>query len=90
MSKKYCEICGKELSEVAGQDIPYCASCINRSNIKITQNNKGEKIMKNYIKLGFGAYIGWTLAKIAHKILGKALGVTAEKKKTETVESDKD
>lgn len=90
MSKKYCEICGKELSEIAGQDIPYCASCINRSNIKITPNNKGEKIMKNYIKLGFGAYIGWTLAKVAHKILGKALGVTAEKKKTETVESDKD
>ena len=90
MSKKYCEICGKELSVVAGQDIPYCASCINRSNIKITLNNKGEKFMKNYIKLGFGAYIGWTLAKVAHKILGKALGVTAEKKKTETVESDKD
>lgn len=46
--------------------------------------------MKNYIKLGFGAYIGWTLAKVAHKLLGKALGVTTEKKKTETVESDKD
>lgn len=89
MSTKYCEICGKELTVVAGQDIPYCASCINRSNIKIT-TNKGEKIMKNYIKLGFGAYIGWTLAKVAHKIVGKALGLTPEKKKTETVESDKD
>ena len=44
MSKKYCEICGKELSEIAGQDIPYCTSCINRSNIKITPNNKGEKL----------------------------------------------
>lgn len=90
MSTKYCEVCGKELSKTSGKDIPFCAACINRANIKITPNtNKGENFMKEYIKLGFGAYIGWTLAKVAHKIVGKALGVTAEKK-TETVESDKD
>ena len=46
MSTKYCEICGKELTVAAGQDIPYCASCINRSNIKIT-TNKGEKFMSS-------------------------------------------
>lgn len=90
MSTKYCEICGKELSTTAGNDIPFCAACINRANIKITPNNKGEIFMKEYIKLGFGVYIGWTLAKVARKVVGKALGLIPEKKKTETVESDKD
>lgn len=91
MSKKYCKVCGKELSETTGNDIPFCAACINRANIKNTPNtNKGEIFMKNYIKLGFGAYIGWTLAKVAHKIVGKALELTPEKTKNETVESDKD
>lgn len=90
MSKKYCEVCGKELPETADKDISFCATCINRANIKITPNSKGEKFMKEYIKLGFGVYIGWTLAKVARKIVGKALGVTAEKKKNEAVESDKD
>ena len=93
MSKKHCEICGKELSNTAGIDIPFRAACINRANVRITpktKNSKGEQFMKEYIKLGFGAYIGWTLAKVTRKIIGRALGVTSEKKKTETVESEKD
>ena len=93
MRKKYCEICGKELSETAGMDIPFCAKCINRANIKITpdiKNNKGEFFMKEYIKLGFGVYIGWTLAKVTRKMIGKALGVKSEKPKNETDESKKD
>ncbi len=93
MSKKHCEICGKELSETVGMDIPFCAECISRANIKNTpdiKNNKGEFFMKEYIKFGFGAYIGWTLAKATRKIIGKALGVKPEKSKNETVESEKD
>lgn len=93
MSKKYCKICGKELSKANGADIPFCAACISRANIRITtntKNNKGEHFMKEYIKLGFGVYIGWTLAKVARKIVGKALGVKVEKTKNETDESKKD
>lgn len=91
MSKKYCEICGKELSGTI-EDIQYCAACISRANIRITPNtkNKGERFMKEYIKLGFGVYIGWTLAKVTRKLVGKALGVKPEKSKNETDESKKD
>ena len=93
MNKKYCEICGKELSGTAGNDIPFCAKCINRANVRLTpntKNSKGEHFMKEYIKLGFGAYIGWTLAKVTRKLVGKALGLKPEKTKNETVESEKD
>lgn len=82
MSTKYCKICGKRLSETTGEDITFCAACISRANVRITpntKNNKGEHFMKEYIKLGFGVYIGWTLAKVTRKIVGKALGLKPEK-----------
>lgn len=90
MSKKYCEICGKELPR-AVDDTKFCAACISRANIRIKPNtNKGEISMKEYIKLGFGAYVGWTLARVARKIVGKALGFKPEKTQREAVEPDKD
>ena len=46
--------------------------------------------MKEYIKLGFGLYIGWTVAKAVHKMVGKALGATPENHKNDTDESTKD
>ena len=93
MSKKYCQICGNELSDMISDDISFCSECISRANIRITpntMNNKGEIFMKDYIKLGFGVYIGWTLAKAVRKIIAKSLGVKPEKSKNETVESEKD
>lgn len=90
MNKKYCEICGKELPRAAG-DAHFCSACISRANVRIKPNtNKGEISMKEYIKLGFGAYVGWTLARVTRKIVGKALGFKPEKTQREAAEPDKD